>query len=244
MKKYFTLFVALLISVSTFSQQIIFEATYVKAHDIAAYDEYIEHVFSKVHQQRIDKGLIIGWDVWKVVDNPQEDFTHMLTTIYQVENQKEINEFEPTWGDGLFSRDASLRGKDLRSIREIVGIVKYMGLAQIRKPGVEEVPSYLVMNIIKLKNEKWKSYEDAEINGTKSLSENDLRVGWDFHRRIDDYGTDISHTHVTADWYDSHESFLKSFMGSPSDANKAYQKMLSLRDLKYRVLMKKHMSLR
>ena len=154
------------------------------------------------------------------------------------------NQTEPTWGDGLFSRDATLRGGDLSSIREIVGVVKYMGLAQIRKQGIEEVPSYLVLNVIKLKNEKWKSYEDAEINGTKSLSENDLRVGWDFHRRIDDYGTDISHTHVTADWYDSHEGFLKSFMGSPSDANKSYQNMLNLRDLRYRVLMKKHMSLR
>jgi len=243
MKKYFTFF-SLLFTVTTFSQQIIFEGTYVKAHDIEAYDEYREHVFSKVHQQRIDNGLIIGWDVWKVVDNPQEGFTHMLTTIYQVENQEKINEFEPTWGDGLFSRDATLRGGDLSSIREIVGVVKYMGLAQIRKPGIEEVPSYLVLNVIKLKNEKWKSYEDAEVNGTKSLSENDLRVGWDFHRRIDDYGTDISHTHVTADWYDSHENFLKSFMGSPSDANKAYQNMLNLRDLRYRVLMKKHMSLR
>ena len=244
MKKYFILIVVLLISVTSYGQQIIFEGTYVKAHDIEAYDEYIEHVFSKVHQQRIDKGLIIGWDVWKVVDNPGEGFTHMLTTIYQVENQERINEFEPTWGDGLFSRDATLRGGDLSSIREIVGVVKYMGLAQIRKQGIEEVPSYLVLNVIKLKNEKWKRYEDAEINGTKSLSENDLRVGWDFHRRIDDYGTDISHTHVTADWYDSHESFLRSFMGSPSDANKAYQNMLNLRDLRYRVLMKKHMSLR
>ena len=59
MKKYYTLIAALLVSVTTFSQQIIFEGTYVKAHDIEAYDEYIEHVFSKVHQQRIDKGLII-----------------------------------------------------------------------------------------------------------------------------------------------------------------------------------------
>jgi len=45
MKKYFTFLFALLFTVTTFSQQIIFEGTYVKAHDIEAYDEYIEHVF-------------------------------------------------------------------------------------------------------------------------------------------------------------------------------------------------------
>ena len=75
----------------SFAQQYVFENTYVKAHDINAYDQYIENVFSKVHQQRIDQGLIVGWDVWKVVDNPAEGFTHMLTTIYKIENQEKID---------------------------------------------------------------------------------------------------------------------------------------------------------
>ena len=228
----------------SFAQQYVFENTYVKAHDINAYDQYIENVFSKVHQQRIDQGLIVGWDVWKVVDNQAEGFTHMLTTIYKIENQEKIDSFEPKWGDGLFERDAFLRGTDLKEIREIAGIVKYVGLVQIRKPGIQEAPPYLVLNVIKLKNEKWKSYEEAEINGTKTLSNSDLRVGWDFLRRIDDYGTDISHTHITVDWFDSHENYLRSFMGNPADASKSYQTMLQLRDLKYRVLLTKNKSLR
>ena len=92
---------------------------------------------------------------------------------------------------------------------------------------------------------KWKSYENAEINGTKSIAANSLREGWDFARRIDDYGTDISHTHVTVDWYASHEDYLKTMMGrNISDASKEYQQMMKLRDLRYRVLLKKHYSMR
>ena len=96
-----------------------------------------------------------------------------------------------------------------------------------------------------MKGDKWKSYEDAELNGTKSIDDNSIRVGWDFARRIDDYGTDISHTHVTVDWYTSHADYLKTFMGKDlQDASKEYQQMLKLRDLKYRVLMKLHKSMR
>jgi len=245
MKKLALTFIAVFFSLQVFSQALIYENTYIKAHNIQAYDDYIENVFSNTHQQRLDAGIIVGWDVWKVVDNPQEGFTHIFTTIYEVDNQKAIDEFTPKPPENLSQRDWNLRSKDLSETREIMGVVKYMGLAQVRKAGADQVPDYMAFNVLKLKNEKWKSYEDAEINGTKSMGANDLRVGWDFARRIDDYGTDISHTHITVDWYDSHADFLKSFMGTNiSDASKAYQSMLKLRDLKYRVLLKKHKSLR
>ena len=245
MKNYFLTFIAVLLSLQLFAQSLVYENTYIKAHNIRAYDDYIENVFSNVHQQRIDAGIIVGWDVWKVVDNPQEGFTHIFTTVYEVDNQKSIDEFIPKRPENMSERDWNLRSKDLQEIREIKGVVKYMGLAQIRKKGVEQVPDFMAFNVLKLKNDKWKSYEDSEINGTKTIGANDLRVGWDFGRRIDDYGTDISHTHITVDWYESHSDFLKSFMGTNvSDASKAYQAMLKLRDLKYRVLLKKHKSLR
>jgi hypothetical protein len=243
MKKLFLIFT--LLSISVYAQQRVFENTYINAHDIAAYDAYIENVFSKTHQQRLDAGIIIGWDVWKVVDNPQEGFTHIFTTIYDIDKQNEIDSFQPKAPENLSERDWSLRQTDLKGVRDIVAVVKYVGLAQVRKAGADQVPDFMSLNVIKLKNEKWKTYEDAEINGTKNISNSDKRIGWDFHRRIDDYGTDISHSHITVDWYPSHAEFLKSFMGTnPSDASKTYQKMLTLRDLKYRVLLKKHKSLR
>jgi len=29
--------------------------------------------------------MLLQWDVWKVVDTPQEDFTHMVTYIYDLD---------------------------------------------------------------------------------------------------------------------------------------------------------------
>ena len=29
--------------------------------------------------------MLLQWDVWKVIDTPQEDFTHMVTYIYDIE---------------------------------------------------------------------------------------------------------------------------------------------------------------
>ncbi len=245
MKKKYYLFILLLSSITITAQNLVFEQTFINAKNIQAYDNYIENVFSKTHQQRLDAGIIIGWDVWKVLDNPAENFTHMLTTVYDVEMQGKIDDFKWERPENVSQRDMQLRGKDLSEIREIVAVVKYMGLAQIRKEGGAEIPDFMSFNVIKLKGDKWKSYENAEINGTKSIAANSLREGWDFARRIDDYGTDISHTHVTVDWYASHEDYLKNMMGrNISDASKEYQQMMKLRDLRYRVLLKKHYSMR
>ena len=49
-----------------------------------------------------------------------------------------------------------------------------------------------------------------DLTGTKSFNEilekisnNDLRVGWNFHRRLDDYGSDTYFSHITIDWFDN-----------------------------------------
>ena len=186
MKKY-TLLFALLVTINVFSQTFVYENTYIKAHDIQAYDDYIKSVFSNTHQQRLDAGIIVGWDVWKVVDNPSESFTHIFTTIYDVDMQEKIDAFQPKWPESLTKRDWNMRGDDLRKVREIVGVVKYVGLAQVRKSDADQVPEFMAFNVIKLIGDKWKSYESAEINGTKSIAKADKRVGWDFARRIDYY---------------------------------------------------------
>ncbi|MDA0793861.1 MAG: hypothetical protein O3C13_04465 [Bacteroidetes bacterium] len=245
MKKISFLLIFFISTVGVIGQNLVYEQTFIKAHNVSAYDDYIENVFAITHQQRLDAGIIVGWDVWKVVDNPSENFTHMLTTIYDIDMQSKIDEFQWTKPDYVSQRDLLIKGKDLEEVRDIVAVAKYMGLASIRKKGTPQVPEYLAFNLIKLKGDKWKSYEDAELNGTKSIDDNSIRVGWDFARRIDDYGTDISHTHVTVDWYTSHADYLKTFMGKDlQDASKEYQQMLKLRDLKYRVLMKLHKSMR
>ena len=86
----------------------------------------------------MDAGIIVGWDVWKVVDNPSENFTHMLTTIYDIDMQSKIDEFQWTKPDYVSQRDMLIKGKDLEEVRDIVAVAKYMGLASIRKKGLRK----------------------------------------------------------------------------------------------------------
>ena len=96
-------------------------------------------------------------------------------------------------------------------------------------------------NYLKVKDNLYASYEKAEINGTKKIDKDDLRVGWNFHRRLDDYGSDTYFSHVTIDWYDSYRDYLKTSMGDLSDnADSDWDK---LRDLKKRVAMRKFLSI-
>ena len=40
----------------------------------------------KFHNEIVKNGMLLQWDVWKVVDTSQEDFTHMVTYIYDMKN--------------------------------------------------------------------------------------------------------------------------------------------------------------
>ena len=58
MKK-ITLLFLLLFTSGVIAQGLVFENTYINAHDVQAYDNYIENVLSKVKKQRIDAGITV-----------------------------------------------------------------------------------------------------------------------------------------------------------------------------------------
>ena len=87
MKK-FILSILVIISFSSKSQTLVFDQMFIKAHDIDLYDDYITDHFSKIMGKRVENGTLHAWDVWKVVQNPQEDFTHMITFIYDFDKEE------------------------------------------------------------------------------------------------------------------------------------------------------------
>lgn len=225
----------IILNFSSYSQTLVFDQMFVKAHDVDLYDSYLKDHFSKIMADRVESGSLYAWDVWKVIQNPQEDFTHMLTFIYDFD--REDTEWESPFSQIV--NDAIM--KDISSIRDRVGRFKLNGLAFVRKDGAPSVPNVMVANFMKVKDNLYASYEKAEINGTKKIDKDDLRVGWNFHRRLDDYGSDTYFSHVTIDWYDSYRDYLKTSMGDLSDnADSDWDK---LRDLKKRVAMRKFLSI-
>ena len=124
----------LLLNFSSYSQTLVFDQIFIKAHDVDLYDSYLKDHFSKVMGERVDNGSLFAWDVWKVIQNPQEDYTHMLTFIYDFD--KEETSWESPFSEII--NDAVM--KDISSIRDRVARTKLNNLAFIRKDGAPAVP--------------------------------------------------------------------------------------------------------
>ena len=239
MKKIFLLTFFLFASIAI-GQTKLYDIVLVKAHDVQAYDNYIKETFSKIHTNRIKEGKLLQWDVWKVVDNPQEDFTHMITYIFDMDKYP-LETGAREYFD-MTDKSWELMWKDVNSIRERVGQVKWIDLGSARKKDIDYLPQIMVLNFMSANPKKWGTYEKTELSNTKSIPDNSLRVGWNFHRRIDDYGSDNYFSHVTIDWYDEYKDFLKTSLGSVSDVSRNSLDWSKLRDLKKRVVMYKFIS--
>mgnify|MGYP003952607371 CR=1 FL=1 len=239
MKKLLSI-VLLLFVFNTYSQNLVFEQVFIKADDVQAYDGYLKDQFSKIHQKRINDGILVGWDAWKVIDTPQEEYTHMVTYIYDFD--KEPGEWNGQ--EILAFTDQQMKSflDDVNNIRNRVGRVVLNDLASVRKKGADEVPNIMIMNFMKVKDDLFESYEKAEISSTKNISNNSLRVGWNFHRRLDNYGTDTYASHITIDWFNTYRDYLKSNMDDLGDGNESQWNRL--RELKKRVAFKQFIKLR
>ena len=58
MKKISFLLIFFISTVGVLGQNLVYEQTFIKAHNVSAYDDYIENVFAITHQQRLDAGII------------------------------------------------------------------------------------------------------------------------------------------------------------------------------------------
>ena len=239
MKKLIFLLISLF-TISIFGQTKLYDNVFIKADDVYAYDQFIKEHYAKIHNERVDKGMLLQWDVWKVVDTPQEDFTHMVTYIYDLD--KYPNESNPSEMVGMSDLQWGTIQQKVNNMRERVAQVKWIDLGSARKKGVDYLPEIMVLNMMKVKNGKAGTYEKEEIKRTKSISAESPKAGWNFHRRIGEYGNDVYFTHATIDWFDSYKDYLKGWYGKRSDNNGQGFNWDELRELKKMVVMKKFIS--
>ena len=65
-----------------FSQNIVLDFSFVDAKNPGVYDAHLNTYFKVYNQKLIDDGQILGWHAWKVINGPQEPFTHVVVSIY------------------------------------------------------------------------------------------------------------------------------------------------------------------
>ena len=237
------LFLPLLLILSSFAiaQNIAFDFAFIDAEDINSYDENLKTKFQRLNQNYIDDDRILGWHVWKVLNGAQTPFTHLAVTIYDMDKMDD-NYTPKKWTEEFTDMTQSeLRewAKKNGENRKIVFETQMVNVADVLQEGVTTYPDIAVMNFMKARHDKYKSYEDLEKSMTKSIPKGSARKGWSLAKRIDRIGTDLAWTHFTVDWYDKYSDYLKNASGPSGDANKTYQKMMSLRDLTNRVVLKK-----
>jgi hypothetical protein len=241
MKKLLILFTILFQVNVVFGQNIALEFSFIDAKNPGVYDDHLNTYFKGYNQKLIDDGQIMGWHVWKVINGPQEPYTHVVVSIYDLDKMDD-DYTSDTWAERMPNITQSHRemiGQSIGENRKIVGTTTVVNVAEVLQKGVTEYPDVVVMNLMKAKHGKYKSYEDLEISLTPSIPDNAARKGWSLAKRIDRIGTEMSWTHFTVDWYDTYSDYLKEASQTSKDADKTYEKMMKLRDLTDRVVLEK-----
>ncbi|HCQ23653.1 MAG TPA: hypothetical protein DIT52_00470 [Flavobacteriaceae bacterium] len=243
MKKLLLICLLLFIASPAIGQTKLYDSVFINAKDPVAYDEFIKEHYAKIHKERVKRGYLLQWDVWKVVDTPQEDFTHMVTYIYDIEKypNQGTKAYEMV---GMSQHQWLTIQEKVNSIRDRIGQAKWsdLGNGMVRKKGMDYLPNIMVLNMIHAKEGSWGTYEKEELKRTAKIPANSARVGWSFHRRIGEYGDDILFTHLTIDWFDSYKSYLQNWYFEAQDRQENDFDWNELRQLKKMVVLEKFIS--
>ena len=130
----------------------------------------------------------------------------------------------------------------VREKREIVAEAFFIPVKDIKREENVNLPDDIgVVNWMKVKEGKFKTYEKMEkdlyVNG---LNKKGLRTGWSLAKRIDKVGVDVYWNYFTVDWFSKFSDVIKTRANTSSwDANKSYQTMLNIRDLRESVIIRK-----
>ena len=119
MKKIFLLAISLF-TISIYGQTKLYDNVFIKAENIYEYDQFVKEHYAKIHNERVKNGMLLQWDVWKVVDTPQEDFTHMVTYIYDI--KKYPNEAKPYEIVGMTNLQWATIQEEVNQLNKVINL--------------------------------------------------------------------------------------------------------------------------
>ena len=84
--RYILLTLSICLSLSSMGQanDTYLRLTFIKAKEGSNYSENLTQKFARLHQQRIEDGIINGWDLWQVVNSRQTPFSHVVVTLTDI----------------------------------------------------------------------------------------------------------------------------------------------------------------
>ena len=249
MKKYFLLLLITSISITLNAQEsVVLKQTFIKVEPGNNYAEDLKTKFSEMAKRRINEGWQMGWHLWEVVGNPQAPFTHLIVepmTVSQMEKERTREGWLKMRKEALPSMtdsDWRVFMEDVRKKRELVAEAMFVTVKDLKRDDKVSLPDQIgVVNWMKVKEGKFKTYENMEQSlYSNGLDKKGLRTGWSLARRIDKYGIDLYWNYATVDWFASYSDYVKNAANLPAwDADKNYQSMMKIRDLRESVVIRK-----
>jgi len=245
MKKLLFIF-ALFLSFSSFAQDdlyLTFELMKVSNEQENAYAE-TENFWEKIHQQRVQDGEIIGWDLWALQPSGEDQsFQYMTVTLFNsAKAMFDGGNFMETVKKAYPNMSEEELNKKFNSTAKSRSLAVRIYLHQIATTNDSfDMPLGTIAYVNYMKANNSNAYEKAEKEIFQPMHQKDVdsgtRASWALLGFMLPAGSEAYATHVTVDMFkdlDQALSYNPGDMSSLTEAQqKAIQDALTTRDLKW-----------
>jgi hypothetical protein len=246
MKKILLILTIILIGGNVFAQDklyLTFEFMKVDEEQEAAYAN-TESFWEKLHEQRINSGDIIGWDLWRLQPGGEDQgYQYLTVTLFDDpvkmfsggDVQAALNAAYP-----VMSQDELNKSYDYTSKTRDLAVRLYLEQIDATKDEFEmPLGTVAAINMMKTTTGNYSKYEDMESKIFKPMHQKEVdngsRGNWGLLRMMLPRGNEVFASHITVDMYKDYNQFFMPPQSDnatlTADQQKAISEALQTRDL-------------
>lgn len=205
-----------------------------------------EEFWEKIHQERVNSGDIVGWDLWQLLPGGEDQgYQYLTVTVFDSEAKmmragegilESAKMAYPDLSDEELDNRLNLAGgsRDL-AVRLFLKVVDQANANYEMKQGM-----VTTLELMKSTEGKDVAYEKAEAEIFKpwhtEMIKNGLKGDWQLTKVLLPQGSDTYASHITVNMFDNWDHYIKSRNSggemSPAMAGKVEQG-IKTRDMKY-----------
>lgn len=221
MKKFFLLFFSL-IFMSSIAQETIYAHMYFGTVETSKAQEHIQNelqTFKKIHEYRMERGEIIAWDMWQMV-NSGTSHTNNTTFLYVTlfKDWDDFEKWEILWDERTKEIAKLEKDKTFKTVVQSVfddynSISEYMVSSKGHfGPQHDQTPTkFMVLNYMNVEDTRQADYENMELNTFMPLHQKDgVRTGWELYKILNYLGTEQVFDYITADFFNRFGDIMES----------------------------------
>ena len=247
MKKLAFIF-ALFFSICSFAQDdlfLVFELMKVDNEQESAYAD-TENFWEKIHQQRVQNGDIIGWDLWSLQPSGEDQsFQYMTVTLFNsakamFEGGRNFMETVKKAYPDMSDEELNKKFNSTAKSRDLAVRIYLHQIAETNDSFDMPLGTIAFINYMKATNSG--AYEKAETEVFQPMHQKEIdngaRAHWALLRFMLPYGSEAYATHIAVDMYkDLDQVMTGRNQGGMDDLTEAQQKAimdgLDTRDMKW-----------